>query len=401
MASSPGISRGVPTVDGRASSPHKSRLIACGKKAAGLAVAAAVVVAVPVVAAWVMVASLRAHAVIRGSGPLERWSLVRPEPHAKLADPARLSAVPASLVVEIDRHPEARAKQAPTDDETSSTAVGSNLSDAGRAADLQVVAAAPPVEPAPDSVSSPPKESVAEVIPLPPVNPVVPPHKPPKEERSAARDGGPRLASAPAVSPATRNKRDPGEEMLTALRQRVDPPLPDPRRDDVVGSVSAYNNPDLPRARSSRIAVYDITSHTVHLPNGERLEAHSGLGGDFDNPRSARVRNRGVTPPNVYDLALRERPFHGVAALRLKPVGTESMFGRDGILAHSYLLGPRGESNGCVSFRDYDRFLQAYRRGEVSRLLVVPRVTGSPASMVARLRTSDMQSADGSKEAGR
>ena len=37
---------------------------------------------------------------------------------------------------------------------------------------------------------------------------------------------------------------------------------------------------------------------------------------------------------------------------------------RSGLLAHSYMLGPNGDSNGCVSFRDYNAFLQAYRNGE-------------------------------------
>jgi hypothetical protein len=49
------------------------------------------------------------------------------------------------------------------------------------------------------------------------------------------------------------------------------------------------------------------------------------------------------------------------------------MFGRDGILAHTYMLGPNGQSNGCVSFRDYAAFLHAYRNGEVNRMLVVER----------------------------
>jgi hypothetical protein len=36
------------------------------------------------------------------------------------------------------------------------------------------------------------------------------------------------------------------------------------------------------------------------------------------------------------------------------------------------MLGPTGASNGCVSFKDYQAFLQAYLRGEVQRLVVVP-----------------------------
>jgi hypothetical protein len=35
------------------------------------------------------------------------------------------------------------------------------------------------------------------------------------------------------------------------------------------------------------------------------------------------------------------------------------------------MLRQPGASNGCVSFRDYNRFLQAFLRGEVRRLVVV------------------------------
>jgi hypothetical protein len=49
-------------------------------------------------------------------------------------------------------------------------------------------------------------------------------------------------------------------------------------------------------------AVYDITAHAVYLPDGTKLEAHSGLGSRLDDPRYAGERNRGVTPPAVYDL---------------------------------------------------------------------------------------------------
>src|SRR5215203_997872 len=81
---------------------------------------------------------------------------------------------------------------------------------------------------------------------------------------------------------------------------------------------------------------------------------------------------RGATPPGTYELTERERLFHGVRAIRLNPVGgSAAIYGRDGILAHTYMLGPNGDSNGCVSFKNYDRFLQAYLRGEVKRLVVV------------------------------
>jgi hypothetical protein len=126
------------------------------------------------------------------------------------------------------------------------------------------------------------------------------------------------------------------------------------------------------RTTAPLTAVYDISSRSVLMPNGERLEAHSGLGERKDDPRYVHERMKGATPPHVYDLTMRERPFHGVRALRLNPVGgSAAIHGRAGLLAHSYLLGPGGDSNGCVSIRDYDRFLQAYLRGEVKRLVVV------------------------------
>lgn len=122
-------------------------------------------------------------------------------------------------------------------------------------------------------------------------------------------------------------------------------------------------------------AVYDISAHTVYLPDGTKLEAHSGLGSELDEPRSARIRMRGVTPPHIYDLKPREALFHGVPALRLNPIGGEdAIYGRSGLLAHTYMLGPNGDSNGCVSFKDYNAFLDAYRNRGIKRLAVVARV---------------------------
>jgi hypothetical protein len=122
-------------------------------------------------------------------------------------------------------------------------------------------------------------------------------------------------------------------------------------------------------------AVYDITAHMVYLPDGTKLEAHSGLGSSLDDPHSSRIRMRGVTPPHIYTLKPREALFHGVAALRLTPIGGEdAIFGREGLLAHTYMLGPNGDSNGCVSFRDYNAFLNAYRYQGIRKLAVLARV---------------------------
>jgi type VI secretion system (T6SS) effector TldE1-like protein len=130
-------------------------------------------------------------------------------------------------------------------------------------------------------------------------------------------------------------------------------------------------------------AIYDIVAHKVYLPNGQRLEAHSGFGHYLDDPRYVSEKDRGPTPPNVYDLSLREEPFHGVRAIRLIPVGGGNMFGREGMLAHSYMLGPNGQSNGCVSFSDYPAFLDAVLSGEINRLVVVEHLATVPSPKTA------------------
>jgi hypothetical protein len=70
----------------------------------------------------------------------------------------------------------------------------------------------------------------------------------------------------------------------------------------------------------------------------------------------------------IYDISART-----IHLLRLTPIDN-NVFGRAGLLAHTFMLGPNGDSKGCVSFRNYDAFLQAYLRGEVKRLAVVARL---------------------------
>jgi hypothetical protein len=145
----------------------------------------------------------------------------------------------------------------------------------------------------------------------------------------------------------------------------------------ITGSIGREQNPALggsaPYQRDT--AVYDISAHMVYLPDGSKLEAHSGLGSKLDDPDSAKIRMHGVTPPHIYELTPRESLFHGVPALRLNPVGGEdTIYGRSGLLAHTFMLGPNGDSNGCVSFRDYNAFLNAYRNQGIKKLAVVAKV---------------------------
>jgi len=167
-----------------------------------------------------------------------------------------------------------------------------------------------------------------------------------------------------------------------------------------IGAIKAMFSPGvdegpIPEA-DKRTAVYDIVGATVHMPNGTKLVAHSGHAHRMDNPKYIGVKNWGPTPPNVYRLTMREALFHGVRAIRLNPVDESKMLGRDGMLAHSYMLGPRGESNGCISFQDYPKFLAAFQRGEVDRVVVVPDLRQEPLRIArAKGRLADTYAAAG------
>jgi hypothetical protein len=185
---------------------------------------------------------------------------------------------------------------------------------------------------------------------------------PPPDEAIHIASPPERIAPSPLLRPLA-----PSPQSKLAVLPPKDAPLPPPRP-------LAFAGPAAPPAGpfDRWTAVYDLAAHTVYMPDGTRLEAHSGLGARRDDPRYVDEKERGATPPHLYDLALREEPFHGVQALRLNPVGGESaIFGRVGLLAHTYMLGPTGESNGCVSFKDYDAFLRAFESGKVKRLAVV------------------------------
>lgn len=183
-----------------------------------------------------------------------------------------------------------------------------------------------------------------------------------------------KVAAAPA--PVAEDNRSFFQKLFGAPQQPNGPAMAyaAPEDDVVDRSRGRRLSPSFGPAVSTAqgTAIYDIRAKVVHMPNGEKLEAHSGLGDKMDDPRFVHVRMHGATPPHTYTLTEREALFHGHRALRMHPVGgSGAIYGRAGLLTHPYLLGPNGDSNGCVSFKDYNRFLQAYLRGEVKRLVVV------------------------------
>jgi hypothetical protein len=142
-----------------------------------------------------------------------------------------------------------------------------------------------------------------------------------------------------------------------------------------VASIGLGKAPDLAAlGYDNETAVYDITAHAVYLPNGTVMEAHSGMGSLRDDPDHVSMRMVGATPPAVYSLKPREKDFHGVAALRMTPADGSDIGGRSGLLVHSYMLGPNGDSNGCISVRDFDHFRKAYDDGQFTHIAVVNSV---------------------------
>ena len=219
-----------------------------------------------------------------------------------------------------------------------------------------------------------PKPQV-EPVPLPTPRPALPwaaPEQDRPSRRAVARntDTAPTPAApGPAAAAAPSDNRGFLEKFFGAFRSSGAALGYASPEDGLFGRAGLPGSPATPRDHYT--AVYDISAHTVYMPDGTKLEAHSGLGGMMDDPRRVTARNTGPTPPHLYDLTPRESLFHGVQALRLNPVGGGGVYGRNGLLAHTYMLGANGQSNGCVSFHDYQAFLRAYQNGQVKRLVVV------------------------------
>lgn len=242
-------------------------------------------------------------------------------------------------------------------------------------ASLEAAPASPAV------MALPPKREVAALEQAPPL----PPARPAEPSLPARRAAQP--SDRTAVAPPPTDDRNVFEKLFGIGRRPAAVAYAEPEAQaaapprgaslaavDRSSGFSVFAKSAPPAGYDKFTAVYDISARVVYLPDGTRLEAHSGYGERLDDPRFVSERNRGATPPHLYDLTLREELFHGVQALRLTPIGDGDVFGRAGLLAHPFMLGPDGDSNGCVSFRDYDAFLRAYQQGLVKRLAVVAKL---------------------------
>jgi hypothetical protein len=371
---------GVTAYNGRGFALGDHRRAIAGTLALGASSVIAVAAiggAATVMAAWLITGTVGRNAELRSSAPLA-LQVGLPRPLTRLTDGGEVFAVRfAALGAPIaeEPHPAALAR-----------------------------ATAPAVTIAPPAVPLPRKRLLerSERIPLPPPRPldrmdVVKA----AVARSAAKADIVRASVTADIARVPSEPAEPEPEVTGSIVARHDPaPVPPPRAPAIPMAPApampssaapavaerratprlAYADPKSLLGPDSHTAIYDIVAHTVYLPDGERLEAHSGLGRFLDDPRFITQKARGPTPPNVYHLTLRGELFHGVRAIRLTPEDDRKMFGRDGILAHTYMLGPSGQSFGCVSFRNYPEFLNAFLRGEIDRLVVVRHLQTPPYS---------------------
>ncbi|TGS10574.1 DUF2778 domain-containing protein [Mesorhizobium sp. M2E.F.Ca.ET.209.01.1.1] len=272
-----------------------------------------------------------------------------------------------------------------------------NSADNGKDGGYQV-ASLPPQDDLPDAIAVPglrPRTTLERATEAPEQN-AAKPQKPEAAKPQAAKakpqpTESDTVQSAPtAVSPRSGDQALPGVANSKPIVADTKPG----KRKAQASEMLAYAKPDTPErgnlggafrslfngpSTGNGVAVYDISARTVYMPDGSKLEAHSGLGSMVDQPRFVNRKNVGPTPPDTYNLSMRESRFHGVEAIRLTPTSGSNKYGRNGLLAHTYMLrGGRAESNGCVVFKDYHRFLAAYKSGKIKRLVVVPRLTSSP-----------------------
>jgi hypothetical protein len=219
---------------------------------------------------------------------------------------------------------------------------------------------------APISAAAPAAAAVAAIVPMP-------------RSRPAAADlpvQGPVLALATTTPPTapiipltdSTPQQPPQRSALQKFSDMMKAKM-------TIASLGLGRAPDLTAlGYDNETAVYDITAHAVYLPNGTVFEAHSGMGNLRDDPDHVNMPMVGATPPAMYSLKPREKEFHGVAALRMTPAEGSDIGGRSGLLVHSYMLGPNGDSNGCISVRDFDRFRKAYDDGQFNHIAVVSSV---------------------------
>jgi hypothetical protein len=220
-------------------------------------------------------ASLPEHAVLTDRSTLsfdERFSA------GSAANPATSAMQPRSLRQVVFREIDLKIEQA-------KDRLARKLQDDGWRASL-LEQPAPAAQPAPAEEPA----TKAALVPLPKSRPVVADNDAPANAPTSTV-----AAATPVAASEDRTLFQKLSDLIPG-RIRLASLAPD-------GGLLAGRGPNLTALGYDNFtAVYDISAHAVYLPNGSKLEAHSGYGRLMDDPDHVSEHMVGATPPNVYEL---------------------------------------------------------------------------------------------------
>lgn len=119
-------------------------------------------------------------------------------------------------------------------------------------------------------------------------------------------------------------------------------------------------------------AVYDISAHTVYLPDGTRPEAHPARPKLDDRACCVRRDDWKVTPPHIYESRRRaKRCSMACSRLVAHAIGGEDkIFGCRPPRITTYMLGSNGDPMAVCRSRITAAVFNAYRNHGIRRLAV-------------------------------
>ncbi len=189
------------------------------------------------------------------------------------------------------------------------------------------------------------------------------PNPPPRQQAPLfpQKPSSPSVALGPSVpAPPTR----PIDLNVAAPAVVALAPSPTPGPEKKTDGVELAPKPPALNQFDRFTAVYDLMAHTVFLPDGSRLEAHSGLGPLGTIPpmswKRTGARRRRM---NMNSRCARACSTACRRCGSIPSAGRMRSMAAPGCSPTPTCWGPDGDSNGCVSFKNYDAFLAAFQSG--------------------------------------
>ena len=133
------------------------------------------------------------------------------------------------------------------------------------------------------------------------------------------------------------------------------------------------HEPDLAFRRPCR-RLRHLRPHRSICPTARGSRRIPASGRRATIPRKVNERMRGPTPPATYALSPREDSVPRRRRPAADPDRQQRLSAAPACSPIPTCWGRTATSNGCVSFRDYDAFLRAFRSGEITKLVVVSRL---------------------------